>query len=88
MCVNTHTYTYEKFFNDSEVIIQVDFPYIIDGFGSDTYSSRLMVSTDLNPTPQYSLEHQQVFIGYASGGGTRSTTLSPLNFKCDLRISH
>jgi len=81
--VNTHTYTYEKFFNDSEVIIQVDFPYVIDGFGSDTYSSRLMVSTDLNPTPQYSLEHQQVFIGYASGGGTRSTTLSPLNFKCD-----
>ena len=81
--VNTHTYTYTKFFNDSEVIIQAEFPYIIEGFGSDRYSSRLAVWTDTNLSPQYSLEHEQVFIGYASGGGTRSTTLSPLNFKCD-----
>ena len=81
--INTHTYTYTKFFSDSEVIIQVDFPYTIDGFGSDTYSSRLAVWTDTNLVPQYSLEHEQIFVGYASGGGTRSTTLSPLNFKCD-----
>ena len=82
--INTHTYTYTKFFTDSEVIIQVDFPYTIDGFGSDKYSSRLAVWTDTNSTEQYSLEHEQIFIGYASGGGTRSTTLSPLNFKCDI----
>ena len=81
--INTHTYIYTKFFNDSEVIIQVEFPYTIEGFGSDRYSSRLAVWTDTNLVPKYSLEHEQVFIGYASGGGTRSTTLSPLNFKCD-----
>jgi len=82
--INTHTYIYTKFFSDSEVIIQADFPYIIEGFGSDRYSSRLAVWTDTNDIPQYSLEHEQVFIGYASGGGTRSTTLSPLNYKCDV----
>jgi len=82
--INTHTYTYSKFFTDSEVIIHVDFPYIIEGFGSDRYSSRLAVWTDTNSVPQYSLEHEQVFIGFASGGGTRSTTLSSLNYKCDL----
>ena len=81
--VNTHNYTYSKFFTDSEVIIQVDFPYTIEGFGSDKFSSRLAVWTDTNLSPQYSLEHEQIFVGYASGGGTRSTTLSSLNFKCD-----
>jgi len=82
--INTHIYTYTKFFSDSEVIIQADFPYTIEGFGSDRYSSRLAVWTDTNDVPQYSLEHEQVFVGYASGGGTRSTTLSPLNYKCDI----
>ena len=77
--VSTHTCIYHKKLYDSELLIQADFPYIINGFGSDHYSSRLSISSEnIAEGNEYSLEHQQVFIGYAAGGGTRSTTLSPL----------
>ena len=33
---------------------------------------------------EYSQEHKQIFIGYAAGGGTRSTTLSPIYYKTAL----
>jgi hypothetical protein len=82
---NTHTCTYKKFFPDSELLIQADFPYKINGFGSDHYASRLTVTSDLISEPEFSLEHEQVFIGYAAGGGTRSTTLSPLNYKTEIQ---
>jgi len=83
--INTHTCTYHKFFPDSEVLIQADFPYKINGFGSDHYSSRLEITSELNQTPEYSVEHEQIFIGYAAGGGTRSATLSPLSHKTDIQ---
>ena len=81
---NTHTCTYHKFFPDSEILIHADFPYKINGFGSDHYASRLKITSELNLDPEYSLEHEQIFIGYAAGGGTRSTTLSPLNYKTEI----
>ncbi len=31
------------------------------------------------------MEHEQIFIGYAAGGGTRSTTLSPINHKTNIQ---
>jgi len=80
--VNTHNCSYKKYIKDSELLIQVDFPYKINGFGTDSYSSRLFIETEYGT--EYSIEHEQIFIGYASGGGTRSTTLSPINHKCDL----
>ena len=82
---DTHFCTYQKFFPDSEILIQADFPYKINGFGSDHYSSRLEITSDLIQNPEYSLEHEQIFIGYAAGGGTRSTTLSPLSHKTDIQ---
>ena len=48
---NTHTCTYQKFFPDSEILIQADFPYKINGFGSDHYCSRLMISSDIDEIP-------------------------------------
>jgi len=82
---NTHTTSYKKFFDDSEIVIQVDFPYLINGFGTDSYASRLEVTSDIINIPEYSIEHKQIFIGYAAGGGTRSTTLSPINHKTILK---
>ena len=81
---DTHTCTYNKNLFDSELLIQADFPYIIDGFGTDNYASRLSITSELVDEPEYSLEHEQVFIGYAAGGGTRSTTLSPICHKTDM----
>ena len=82
---DTHTFTYTKHFGDSELLIQVDFPYLISGFGTDTFSSRLKISSSsFNSSIEYSQEHIQVFIGYAAGGGTRSTTLSPINHKTNM----
>jgi len=83
--VDTHSFTYKKHFGDSELLIQVDFPYLISGFGTDTFSSRLKISSSsFNSAIEYSQEHIQVFIGYAAGGGTRSTTLSPINHKTSM----
>jgi len=45
----------------------------------------MSVTSDLISEPEFSLEHEQVFIGYAAGGGTRSTTLSPLNYKTEIQ---
>jgi hypothetical protein len=86
--VNTHTCSYQKFFPDSELLIQADFPYKINGFGSDHYASRLIITSEVSNDPEYSLEHEQIFIGYASGGGTRSTTLSPINHKTNMTGSN
>ena len=83
--IDTHEYTYTKHFGDSELLIQVDFPYLISGFGTDTFSSRLKItSSTFSNGIEYSQEHIQVFIGYAAGGGTRSTTLSPINHKTNM----
>ena len=79
--INTHECIYKKYISDSELLIQADFPYKIDGYGSDSYASRLIITSELDNNPEYSIEHEQVFIGYAAGGGTRSTTLSPINHK-------
>jgi len=46
--------------------------------------SRLSITSEIIDIPEYSLEYDQVFIGYASGGGTRSTTLSPINHKTNM----
>ncbi len=82
---NTHTCSYTKVFDDSELVIHVSFPYIINGYGSDEYSSRLEISSsDLNINPEYSQENKQLFIGYAAGGGTRSGTLSPIYHKTSI----
>jgi hypothetical protein len=78
---STHTCIYHKNLFDSELLIQADFPYTIDGYGSDRYASRLSIISDVVIEPEHSLEHEQVFIGYAAGGGTRSTTLSPITHK-------
>ena len=79
--MDTHICVYHKKIFDSELLIQADFPYTIDGFGSDHYTSRLSITSEEIVEHEYSLEHEQVFIGYAAGGGTRSTTLSPINHK-------
>ena len=86
--MNTHTYTYNKILTDSELLIQVEFPYKITGFGTDHYASRLSITSEIISQPEYSLEHEQIFIGYAAGGGTRSTTLSPLNHKTNIQGSN
>ncbi len=82
---DTHTCTYKKFFPDSELLIQAEFPYKINGFGSDHYASRLSITSEVINVPEFSLEHEQIFIGYAAGGGTRSTTLSPINHKTNIQ---
>ena len=82
--INTHECIYKKYISDSELLIQADFPYIIDGYGSDSYASRLIITSELDNNPEYSIEHKQIFIGYAAGGGTRSTTLSPINHKTNI----
>ena len=83
---DTHTCIYDKKLYDSDLLIQADFPYKIEGFGSDWYSSRLSISSETigkregEEGEEFSLEHEQVFVGFAAGGGTRSTTLSPLSY--------
>ena len=81
---DTHFCVYNKNIYDSELLIQADFPYRINGYGSDHYSSRIAIFSDEISDAEYSLEHEQIFIGYAAGGGTRSTTLSPINHKTSI----
>jgi len=81
---DTHRCYYTKYFEDSELIIQVEFPYVINGFGTDSYASRLAITSELEDYPHFSIEHSQVFIGYGAGGGTRSATLSPISIKTNI----
>jgi hypothetical protein len=70
-----YSYTYNKRFNESTVIVTANIIYSIAGWGADTFKSRLKLVT--NSITTYSLENNQKFASdtYA-GGGTRSGTLT------------
>lgn len=62
----------------TKLIIQCGFDYILNGYGNDTFSSRLRFSDDANTyVVDYSRPYDQKFDSHG-GGGSRSNTLSGL----------